>query len=96
MKYYSATREPNKATCSNTDGPRDDHTKCSQLETDRHHMVSLSHGVYNMTQTNLSQTGDCGRGGEGGEGQQMQTTVENGSRARSYCVTLGTMSNLLG
>ena len=31
----SHKKEQNNATCSNMDGPRDDHTKCSQSERER-------------------------------------------------------------
>ena len=33
---------------------RDYHVKGSQKEKDKHHMISLMYGIYNMTQMNLS------------------------------------------
>ena len=35
------------------DGPRDYHTKSSQKEKDKYHMISLICGISNMTQMNL-------------------------------------------
>ena len=55
MEYYSAIKiEWNNATCNNTDGPRDYHTKRSKTEKEKHHMISLIGGIYNTTQINLS------------------------------------------
>ena len=38
LKYY---KEWNNATCSNTDGPGDYHSKWSKSDTDKYHMISL-------------------------------------------------------
>ena len=38
-------KEWNNAICSNMDGPRDDHTKWSQTEEDKYHMISLICGI---------------------------------------------------
>ena len=73
----SHKKEQNDAICSNMDGPRDYHTKWSQKEKDKYHMVSLICGIWNMTQMNLStkqkqthrhreQTCDCQGGGSWG------------------------------
>ena len=40
LKYY---KEWNNATCSNTDGPGDYHTKWSKSDKDKYHMISLTH-----------------------------------------------------
>ena len=37
--------EWNNAICSNMDRPRDDHTKGSQKEKDKYHMISLTCGI---------------------------------------------------
>ena len=50
----SHKKEWNNAICSNMDGPRDYHTKWSQKEKDKYHMISLICGISNMTQMNLS------------------------------------------
>ena len=41
MEYYSANKEWNNAICSNSDGPRNYHTKWSQKEKDKYHMIEL-------------------------------------------------------
>ena len=41
----SHKREWNNAICSNTDGPRDYHTKWSKPEKDKYHMISLICGI---------------------------------------------------
>ena len=43
MGYYSATKK--NGICSNMDGPRDYHTKRSQSETEKYHMISLKCGI---------------------------------------------------
>ena len=46
MEYYSAIKkEWNNAICSNTDGPREYHTKWSQTKKDESHRISLIHGI---------------------------------------------------
>ena len=42
---FSHQKEWNNAICSNTNGPRDDHTKWSQKEKEKYHMVSLICGI---------------------------------------------------
>ena len=55
MQYYSAIKkEPNNAIRSYVDGPRDDHTKESQKEKDKYHLISLISGIYYMSQMKLS------------------------------------------
>ena len=39
-------KEWNNVICSNMDGPRDDHTKWSQIEKDKCHMMSLICGIW--------------------------------------------------
>ena len=46
MEYYSAIKkEQNNATCCNMDGPRNYHTKCSESERDKYHMLPLICGI---------------------------------------------------
>ena len=40
--YLAIKKERNNAICSNMDGPGDDHTKWSQKEKDKYHMVPLN------------------------------------------------------
>ena len=41
----SHKEEWNNDICSNIDGPRDDHTKWSQTEKNKYHMISLIRGI---------------------------------------------------
>ena len=45
---FSHKKEWNNATCSNMDGPRDDHTRWSKSDRERQidHMISLICGIY--------------------------------------------------
>ena len=54
MEYYSAIKKQNNAICSNMDETRDSHTKWSQKEKDKYHMISLISGIQYMAQINLS------------------------------------------
>ena len=45
MEYYSAVKKWNNAIFGNMDGPRDYHTKWSQKEKDKYHMISFTHGI---------------------------------------------------
>ena len=69
-------KEQNNATCSNMGATRDYHSKWSRKEKDKHHMILLTCGSWNMTQATLSikqkqnhghreQTGRCQSGGVG-------------------------------
>ena len=49
----SHKKEWNNVTCSNMDGPRDDHTKWSRSDKDKYHMISLVCGIWNIIQMNL-------------------------------------------
>ena len=53
MDYYSATKK--NGICSNVDGPRDYHTKWSQSEKDKYHMISLKCGIWKMIPTTYLQ-----------------------------------------
>ena len=54
MEYYSAIKRTNKASRRNTDATRDCHTKMSQKEKGKYHVISPIHDIYNMTQVNPS------------------------------------------
>ena len=41
VEYDSAGKEGSDAICCIVNGPRDDHTKGSELEKDKYHMISL-------------------------------------------------------
>ena len=47
MEYYLAMKrmEKNNVICSNMDGPRDYHTKRSQTEKGKYHVISLMCGI---------------------------------------------------
>ena len=46
MEYSSAIKkEQNNAICSNMDGARDSHTKCSKSDKDKYHMILLICGT---------------------------------------------------
>ena len=47
---FSHKKEWNNTICSNMDGPRDDHTKWSETEKDKYHMISLIWGIWKMIQ----------------------------------------------
>ena len=45
MEYYSAMKKWNNAICRHMGRPRDDHTKWSQSDKDKYHMISLICGI---------------------------------------------------
>ena len=46
-------KNENNAICSHMDGPGDDHTKWSQTEKDKYHMISLISGIKKIIQMSL-------------------------------------------
>ena len=52
MGYYSAIKKIN-VICSNMDGPRDYHAKWSKSKEGKHHIISLTCGIWTMMQMNL-------------------------------------------
>ena len=55
--YYSVIKNNEKMSfVSNMDGPRDYHTKRSQSEKEKYHMISLKCGIWKMIPTTYLQT----------------------------------------
>ena len=70
MEYYSAMKNNKMPICDNMDGPRDYHTKWSQKEKDKYHIISqIGHKwTYLRNRNSLrhrEQTYGCQRGKEG-------------------------------
>ena len=76
----SHKKEWKNTICSSMGGSRAYHTKWSQKEKDKYHMMSLLYGIESMTQVNLSmkqthrpREHTCGcRGGGGREGMDWE------------------------
>ena len=97
----------NNATCSNMDATRDSHTKQSQKDKDKYHMISLTCRIQNMAQMTLSTKqrqitamdklmvamGEQREwDGQGVQGWWMQTvTFGNGLAMVSYSTVQGTV-----